>query len=339
MFPKSRHPKLVCREAAGFTLTEALVVMTIIGVLIALLLPAVQGAREAARQVQCCNNVKQLALAALSHESALKCFPTGGWSREWLGHPDRGFSKGQPGGWIYNVLPFVEQQTLHDLGAGGAGMSIQGANAQRLATPLVGLNCPARRPAAMYAISSGVQFELTIGPIAQAARSDYAMNAGDYAQWHKPSPTTLADADSLSFKWNSMSCQTGISHQRSQVKLSDVVDGASNTFLIGEKYINRDHYADGCDWGDAATMYCGGDLELLRWTGYLGRVGNPPTADRSTPTPEGSTVQWFGSAHANGFNISFCDGSVRMLNYSIDGEVYRRLGNRKDGLPIDGKRF
>ena len=136
-----------------------------------------------------------------------------------------------------------------------------------------------------------------------------------------------------------MSHQTGICHQRSRVKLCDIVDGASNTFLIGEKYINRDHYADGNDWGDAATMYCGGDLELLRWTGYLGAVGNPPTADRSTPTPEGSTVQWFGSAHAGSFNMSFCDGSVRKINYSIDGEVYRRLGNRKDGLPIDGSRF
>ena len=121
-----------------------------------------------------------MALAALNHESALKFFPTGGWSREWLGHPDRGFGKGQPGGWIYNVLPFLEQRSLHDLGASGASATIQGANAQRLATPLTGLNCPTRRPAALYANSLGIQFELTSGSITRAARSDYAMNAGDY---------------------------------------------------------------------------------------------------------------------------------------------------------------
>jgi prepilin-type N-terminal cleavage/methylation domain-containing protein/prepilin-type processing-associated H-X9-DG protein len=324
--------------AAGFTLIELLVVVSIIGILAALLLPAVQAAREAARQTQCGNNVKQLTLAVLSHESALKVFPTGGWAYDWLGDPDRGSGIGQPGGWIYNVLPFLEQQALHDAGTSASGTAIEDANAQRLATPIAGLNCPTRRPPALYAISNGMTFKLTDGPIALAARSDYAMNAGDYAQWNQPSPASLAAGDAPGFNWDDMSHQTGLSHQRSQVKLSDVTDGASNTFLLGEKYINRDDYTNGCDWGDAASMYCGGDRELLRWTGYLGAVGNPPTPDRSTLAPEGSYVQWFGSAHLLGFNMSFCDGSVRMVSYSIDGETYRRLGNRKDGLPIDGKR-
>ena len=141
-----------------------------------------------------------------------------------------------------------------------------------------------------------------------------------------------------------MSHQNGVSYQRSQVTMADITDGVSNTFLIGEKYISSNHYADGKDLGDSETMYCGDDLDLLRWTGINGTVGtatnnNLPVRDRSTPTSEGNRVQWFGSAHANGFNMSFCDGSVCTISYSIDAEVYRRLGNRKDGLPIDGSQY
>jgi prepilin-type N-terminal cleavage/methylation domain-containing protein/prepilin-type processing-associated H-X9-DG protein len=340
------NPRLaiVDRKTAGFSLVELLVVVTIIGVLIALLLPAVQAAREAARQLRCGSNVKQLALAAVSHESTFKFLPTGGWGKEWLGHPDRGFGKRQPGGWIYNILPFIEQQALHDLGAGGSGTTIQQANAQRLATSLDGLNCPSRRPATLYQLSYGIQFRLTDGLIRQLARSDYAMNAGDYMQRLSASPADLQAADSASFQWDDMSRQTGVSHQRSEVRLSDIIDGASNTFLIGEKYINRDHYTDGKDLGDSETMYCDDNLDLLRWTGINGTVGtvadnNLPVQDRSTLISEGNRVQWFGSAHAGVFNMSFCDGSARTISYSIDGEVYRRLGNRKDGQPLDGNRF
>jgi len=181
--------------------------------------------------------------------------------------------------------------------------------------------------------------------ITLVARSDYAMNGGDYVQWRlKVPPTDLAQGDKPTFKWDDMSLQTGISYQRSQVTMASITDGASNTFLIGEKYMSSDHYTDGKNGGDRMTMYCGGDNDLLRWTAIDGTIGtstanNLPVQDRSTPTVEGDEVQWFGSAHAGGFNMSFCDGSVRTISYLIDGEVYRRLGNRQDALPVDGSRF
>ena len=111
--------KTVKNRYPGFTLVELLVVITIIGILIALLLPAVQAAREAARQMQCKNNLKQLALGCLQHEQAQGFLPTGGWGCGWVGDPDRGFDRQQPGGWHFNILPYIEQQALHDLGIGG----------------------------------------------------------------------------------------------------------------------------------------------------------------------------------------------------------------------------
>ena len=91
--------------------------VTIIAMLVVLLLPAVQAAREAARRVTCTNHLKQLGLAILNHESAHAHLPTNGWGYQWVGDPDRGFAEQQPGGWIFNVLPFVEESGVHDLAA------------------------------------------------------------------------------------------------------------------------------------------------------------------------------------------------------------------------------
>ena len=115
MADNSQQSEISHRKSTGFTLVELLVVITIIGILIALLLPAVQAAREAARRMQCSNNLKQLAMACLNHEQAHGFLPTGGWRWYYVGDPDRGFDRRQPGGWIYNILPYIEQAQVHDL--------------------------------------------------------------------------------------------------------------------------------------------------------------------------------------------------------------------------------
>src|SRR6476659_9581645 len=115
------------RATRAFTLVELLVVIAIIGILVALLLPAVQAARESARRQQCSNHLKQLALGALNHEQTHQTFPTGGWGWFWVGDADRGFKRDQPGGWIYNLLPYVEEDAKYRLAGDGNRETISAA--------------------------------------------------------------------------------------------------------------------------------------------------------------------------------------------------------------------
>ena len=98
------------RRRAAFSLVELLTVIAIIAVLVGLLLPAVQSARESSRRSSCANNLKQLALGCLSYDSSQGHFPSGGWAWQWTGDPDAGLGPQQPGGWAFQVLPFIEQE-------------------------------------------------------------------------------------------------------------------------------------------------------------------------------------------------------------------------------------
>ena len=344
----------------GFTLVELLVVITIIGILIALLLPAVQAAREAARQLQCKNNLKQLALACLNHEEIHNRFPTGGWGCGWTGDADRGTDWRQPGGWIYNILPYLEQQAMHDMGAGMATAEKNAANLQRLGVPLSVLYCPTRRKTTVYPWALGVWNNpvANAGSPTLAGRSDYAGNGGDFytdaafpvdPAWNTLSIPQLGPASFSEIEnppgqmtvnarttfANIANLSTGIFYCGSLIQMADVTDGTSSTYLLGEKYLMPDYYETGEDPGDNECAMSGDNQDITRWSGQSPTTLWPPAQD----TPGLVYGVAFGGAHSNGFQMAFCDGSVHMINYTIDPEIHRRLSNRKDGMTIDGKKF
>ncbi len=332
--PMSRNSR------GGFTLVELLVVITIIGILVGLLLPAVQGARETARRAQCANHLKQLGLAVLQFEQRQGAFPSGGWGWSWIGDPDRGNSIKQPGGWIFVTLPMLDQMGMYNLQSGKTGTDRLNAAATLAQTPLEVLYCPSRRqPLAYPNIWSGTGFvAFNCGTSSTSVRGDYAINAGDQANdqfWAGPS--TLAQGDDPSFAWNNTSAFTGISYERSRVKMAHITDGASNTYLIGEKYLNPDAYFNGQDGADNGCAYNGYENDRHRCT-----YRDPTTGVGLTPMQDtqGFADEFrFGSAHAGSAQFVFCDGSLHTISYNIDAETHRRLGNRADGAPLDGSKM
>lgn len=335
-------------KSSGFTLVELLVVITIIAILIALLLPAVQMAREAARRLQCGNNLKQLGLAALDHEHANHILPSAGWGLAWVGDPDRGFGRKQPGGWIYNLTPYMELQPLHDLGLGATSLASGSASiAQCMSTPLSAVMCPSRRAPIAYpevSITSILYKTGTFTSPALVGKTDYAGNAGTTDQTNfdgamPGGPGSLAEGDSWSnANWNgqNQSKCTGVIYTHSATTMADITDGTSNTYLAGEKYVNPDAYFDGTGHYDDSSWEAGADWDVLRWTGNTSVPGDPICLPQQD-TPGVDYGQSFGGAHAGTFNMVMCDGSVQGVNYNIDVLTHWRLGNRSDGEPVDAK--
>lgn len=304
----------------GFTLIELMVVVTIVVILLALLLPAVQSAREAVRRASCQNNLRQMGIAMHVHADAFGRFPSGGWGFVWTGDPDRGTDRHQPGGWAFSILPYLEQANLQRLGR-GASVAEKRAEAARVAqTPVITLNCPSRRAAALYPYS-GSHAVRNADEVAYAVKTDYAANAGSIVIGGQ-GPETLDEGDSVEFDWGNSDQATGLLFPRSEITLAMISDGTSNTYLVGEKRC----VINGYDWGDDQHAYLGHGNDTARYT----MANLPPIPDGPTPSPRS-----FGSAHVNGCYFAYGDGSVRFVSYQIDGEIHRRSGHRADGLITD----
>jgi prepilin-type processing-associated H-X9-DG protein len=313
--------------------------------------------------MQCTNNLKQIGLACLGHEHNQGFFPTGGWDADWCGEPTRGFDRRQPGGWLYNILPFLELQSLHDLGIDQEiqPKSLRPGFPQRLSTPVAAYICPSRRPvmAFPYPFWSSYSYMNVADAIRPkfVGRSDYCGSSGDTPypfKGQKGPPATLAVGDTMDDILWSMHYgfySTGIFHLRSLTKLRDIRDGLSNTYLVGEKYINPDNCLDGTSTEDNVTWDVGYANDVLRWSGICDTVSatDPGRAPRTSteiayyaPAQDTAGVQAnlkYGSPHPGSFDMLFCDGSVRQASYTVDPETHHRLGNIADGQPVDAKSF
>jgi prepilin-type N-terminal cleavage/methylation domain-containing protein/prepilin-type processing-associated H-X9-DG protein len=300
----------------GFTLVELLVVIAIIGILVAMLLPAVQSAREAARSMQCKNHIKQMALAILSHESAQRIYPDGGESF-WVqrtktasGSPE--MAPRQNWGWSYQILPYIEQQNLW--------AEPDDAKLSNNAIPFY--YCPTRRPPRTIIND----FNGPAWSHGSRGMIDYGGNAG----------TDCPQLGAWGIQGNGLTAPitrrpNGASDRGSSVTSAQIRDGATNTLLLGEKLMNASMVGTQ-DLGDDDGGFAEGwDFDVVRWACF------PPGPDIRDPAMQvhagkyASQRSGFGSSHNGYFNGALCDGSVRSFSFSVDFTMFKNICNRSDG--------
>ena len=296
------------KKSLGFTLVELLVVIAIIGTLVALLLPAIQAARESARRTQCSNNLKQIALAIQMYHDAKKQFPSGrngvnefttSWAFYLLQYLEGGnvFQT-----WKRNVAPFEEE------------------NAPAMRTPVETYYCPSRRaPAADRDFVDGTV--PTILAEGVGAGGDYAANAGRERVGYGLDPLLrpLSNIDRT---------VAGPIFTFSKVKDRQVEDGLSNTIAVGERHVppEQDNPIGGLQQlAQGDTAFYSGDIPytILR-----------SSRDGLAESPQDPSFEKFGSEHSGISQFAFLDGHVRVIAHTIDALAFQLLTSIGDGKVI-----
>ena len=318
------------RNHSGFTLVELLVVIAIIGILIALLLPAVQQAREAARRMSCQNNLKQIGLALHNYHDTYNSFPPGNLS----GTPFTGISAHA------RLLPYLEQSAVYALVDFNTGYD-QSSNATARSTPVSVFLCP----------SDSDQLPKDLG-----GRNNYYANSGTALSFSGERPTDPSDPNFGQPGAN------GVFYRNSRVRIGDIRDGSSNTAVFSEKTMGdgsnglstpeTDTFRPGTfpSTPDEALRDCRAvDAADLSRQG-VSNVGGPwlwayhsttlywhiaPPNDRSCMYPPGRIMTTAGSRHPGGGHTLLGDSSVRFVSEAVDLSVWRAVGTR-NGEEVTG---
>jgi prepilin-type N-terminal cleavage/methylation domain-containing protein len=307
----------------GFTLIELLVVIAIIGILVALLLPAVQAAREAARRLQCTNNLKQIGIALHHHHKAHETFPYG--HRYVSDQPDpNGYEADKNGNeatWITRLLPYVEQENAYDRidwdrGLGQARDASHPNNfINKLRIPL--FECPSNSSVDPW---NGAR-----------SRASYVANNG----FGPMTENTTVDLP--------MQRDGGVFYLNSDMPLSMIRDGSSNTAALseivtvdGSDFRGVMHYPEGPLYHHNQTP---GSLapDHLRGVWFDARfcvsVPEAPCIETFSNWGDRSLIMTARSRHPGGVNLLLCDSSVHFLNNSVDLDVWKALGTPAGGEP------
>ena len=339
----------------GFTLVELLVVIAIIGMLVALLLPAIQAAREAARRTQCSNNLKQFGLAVLNHESTQRCYPTGGvapWPKiENYSSGGRPFGPKKQGlSWAFQILPYLEEGPIHGLTT----------TVQLQSTPISMYSCPSRRPPQQNPINQAWLMDYA-GLTTAASRAEtvgttsfndllangkgcemmYGIwgTANSFVNDHKPLPADTLTKFKVYAGFNGVFIRTSYFVDNDNGKVSElgygspttvarIEDGTSNTAMVAEKRIRIDLLESQPAWDDRGWSD-GWDYDTMK-SGLC-----QPIADDAVARPGATDASSPGSAHPAGLNVLYADGSVHSVNYDIDLETWNNMVHRSDGEVIN----
>ncbi|MFM8175712.1 MAG: DUF1559 domain-containing protein [Pirellulaceae bacterium] len=321
-----RSPSKGRRRRSGFTLVELLVVIAIIGILVGLLLPAVQAAREAARRIQCSNNMKQMGLAFQNYESSHRTFPPGFISRvtgPWPGGGNHPVPEAGPG-WSFFalILPQMEQSNLYNsinFSLPITGPSNQSARSTKVST----YQCPSdtwNQPVSVWPTSLGMN---DLAPASYIA----CLGGGNPAN----APGYSALYEELPFN--------GMFHRNTAIKVRDIIDGTSNTIGIGE----RASMFTPNGWAGviptAQTVFSPRIAISRRQA--VGQTARPAitmaTVHVRTGGPNAPTGSpgGFWSPHLGGALFLLMDGSTHTISTNVDMTIFRAMAGRDDGIPIE----
>ncbi len=307
------------RSRSAFTLVELLVVIAIIGILVALLLPAIQAAREAARRTQCINNLKQIGLALQNYHDTYQKFPMANVVRNLSSTPLYG------DGWTWHarILPQLEQGTLYDQVSDvmGTDSGTHTSAKQRLAgrdTVLTVFQCPSHPRGSINTGSGKYGYQICTynGVCGTTVFND----------------DQLDQATDVGYKGN------GMFFMNSEVRMADVTDGTTNTFIVAEV---QDDFKDGTDLPGSDRKYCfaedSDNNPPTDITEYLvGMESNDPinANHQSSPGVYSNNGEYTGSYHPGGAQFLLVDGSTRFISDSIDMTTYMALGTRDKGEAV-----